>query len=99
MKNAKQMRIVAEKTEIANLKPGDLYSDRGPEHWNRLGMIPGAQAYVRTDGEVDDPSEMVYKLTIVRIGDNVEDSNAHIRQPTVSPYVPPGMTHDEWNKK
>lgn len=92
------MRVVAEKTEIANLIPGDLYSGRGPEYWSRLGM-PGAPAYVRTDVEVDDPSELVYKLTIVRVGDNIEDSNTHIRQPTVSPYVPPGMTHDEWNKK
>lgn len=99
MKKPKQLRIVAEKTEIANLKPGDLFSDRGPEFWNLMDKMPIAPALIRTHGEVDDPSELIYKLTIVRVGDNVEDSNTHIRQPAVSPYVPPGMTHDEWNKK
>lgn len=99
------MRVVAVKTESEHLKPGDLFSDRGPDYWvSVVNKLPCDQLYFRTNNmdEMDfaEDGDSLYKITIVVIDNETkaESSNAHERHSEMSPYAPPGVSVDEWKK-
>ncbi len=89
-------RIVAVKTEEQNLKPGDLYSERGPEYWNKAmgkNYLPGVPLLVRTNDETQsDPHASVFRLTVVLedTEKGTSDRDSHVIKPEFDPHKPPG---------
>lgn len=97
------VRIVATKVEPEHLKSGDLFSDHGPEYWSVMDKLPEVGIFIRTNC-MDVPEsdhEAWYRLTIVINDENnrSESTDAHIRKAEVSPFAPPGMSFNDWNKK
>lgn len=101
------VRVQATKIEASHLKPGDLFSDRGPEYWNTIDKFPSTPLFVRTNNpDTDEMDELsgnasVFLLTI-HILDNEARSdlaNKHVKRDGFSPYMPPGMTEKDWMKK
>src|SRR5262249_8955349 len=74
----------ATKTEMMHLKPGDIFSEMGPEFWSDLGQRTEAPCYIRTRAPLD-PVE--YTTLVYRIEDNRPDAPA---KPKMSPLLPPG---------
>lgn len=97
-----KLRIVATKMEFKHLQPGDLFSTLDAAYWAGQGLkMPAAQALIRTESESDDdPNETVYKLTVVAIDPTThnESMNRHARNAEFSPYVPPGVSAEDWRK-
>lgn len=72
------VRILAEPIIAKDLKPGDLFSMAGPEHWgvfdrdipNFSGLLPvGEKVYIRTNAPVEnapDGDAIVYRITIIK---------------------------------
>jgi hypothetical protein len=70
---SKEFTIKTEKIVASTLQPGDLFSTLGPDYWDDAIMGPsiGERVYIRThtpSNRAPDPSLMVYKLTIEKIG-------------------------------
>ena len=97
------VRVVAVKTAVRDLKPGDLFSDKDGSYWNHAmsgHALP--EALICTNEATDevlaaagpDSSEYVYRLTIVREQrqgeDRVEERDTH-KSVIVDPYAPPGV--------
>lgn len=87
------MRLRAVRTEAKYLKPGDLFTDKGPAYWNNL-KFPSEVIYICI-GRLDDEDELYYKLTTVH-----EDShNEKVKiteqivnhEDTFDFLLPPGM--------
>lgn len=90
-------RVKAEKIEFLYLQPGDLYSEQGPEYWNRAmnHTFLGVNLYVRTCMSLEESNaeeavgEYVYKITIERL-----DAEGQLKPeeiPVLDPSTPPGM--------
>lgn len=95
----RRVRIVAIKTAVRDLRPGDLFSDKDGSYWNRAmtgHVLPQALICSNDVAEVDASvdSEFVFRLTVVRMGD-VEERNPHIVSEEFDPYAPPGTAIGE----
>jgi hypothetical protein len=99
-----RVRIIATKTAIRDLKPGDLFSDMGGSHWNlEMSGRVSPQAYIRTNDATDDDiskdSMYVYRLTIVK--EHIDDKGVKVQQRDVhrlvvlDPNAPPGSKPKE----
>ena len=76
------MRIVATKTDIGNLEPGDIYSEAGPGEWAMLtegwderiaprpalAPVVGHAVFLRSNDPLPDtaPSKTVYRIDVVK---------------------------------
>jgi hypothetical protein len=99
-----RVRIVATKTALRDLKPGDLFSDMGGPHWNlEMSARVSPQVYIRTNAATDEDisteSLYVYRLTIVKEfedsqGVKVQQRNAHTLV-VLDPNAPPGSKPKE----
>lgn len=96
------MRIIAVKVEPEHLKPGDLWSDRGPEYWGTVNnKLATDMIFVKLNIDFDEPeTDEFFRITIVVIDNETksESSNAHERHNEMSPYAPPGVSLDEWKR-
>lgn len=95
------VRIVATLVEAEHLKPGDLFSDRGPDYWN-MSKLAFGQVFVKfnDDADADVGFEPVYRITIVREDiSKVENRNAHLIEAEFSPFTPPGIDYASWRNK
>jgi hypothetical protein len=96
-------RVIATKIEERYLAPGDLFSDKGPEFWNRVmfGNVPAVTVTIRTnDMETEsDPNAMVYRLTVALENDNVQERDHHVMQPEFSPFSPPGIEYADYIRR
>jgi hypothetical protein len=94
--SVQRARIIATKVSAVNLRPGDLYSDKNGEHWNRAmsgaGMIP--TAWVVPNNHEFESNEIVYRLTIVVSEGQTETRNAQQVPGGLDPHSPPGV--EEW---
>lgn len=94
------VRIVATQVEEHHLKPGDLFSDMGPDYWSVTQTKCGyANVFVKLNNEADFDIGMspVYRLTIVKMEpDKVEDRNPHVNEAEFSPFTPPGIDYAGW---
>ena len=90
-------RIVAVKTPVRDLRPGDLFSDKDGSYWSRAmsgHALP--QALICTndlnDVDVNTPTEYVYRLTIIREGGEHSrvERDSHVIPESFDPYSPPG---------
>jgi hypothetical protein len=90
-----RVRVVATKTMLRDLQPGDLFSDKDGTYWNRAmtGHVL-AQAFICNNAELDDSDDFVYRLTIVKEGETTE-RNRHVIPEGFSPFAPPGTTLGE----
>lgn len=95
LRNTMSVRVVAVKTSVRDLKPGDLFSDKDGDYWNRAmaGHVQ-PQAMICTN-EADDMdivagSEYVYRLSIVKESIGKEARDVH-RSVVVDPHAPPGV--------
>jgi hypothetical protein len=74
------MKIKAERTEGRYLKPGDFFSDKGPEFWSKVKTV-SAECYLCVNEPDETDKELVYKIIIER-----ERSG-----PLMNPHLPPGV--------
>jgi hypothetical protein len=97
MGKAIRARVVAVKTPVRDLKPGDLFSEKDGSYWNRAmsgHALP--QALICTndlnDVDVNTPTEYVYRLTIVREGGERGrvERDGHVIPENFDPHSPPG---------
>jgi hypothetical protein len=89
-----RVRIVAIKTAVRHLRPGDLFSNKDGSYWNRAmtgRVLPEALICPNDPGVADAgmPDEFVYRLTIIREGETKEE-NPHVISGEFNPYAPPG---------
>jgi len=97
-------RVIATKIEERYLKPGDLFSDKGPDFWNRTinGNMPAAQVFIRTN---DDQTEADDNATVFRLTIALEDEGGrldrdrHVIQPEFSPFAPPGEDYADYARR
>jgi hypothetical protein len=99
-----RVRIIAVKTELRDLRPGDLYSEYDGSYWNLAmsGHVP-PQALICTNvadaEDISKDSLHVYKLTIVKEGTDKEGNKFQQRDAHTSvlldPNAPPGSTPKE----
>jgi hypothetical protein len=90
-------RVRAEKIEFMYLQPGDLYSEHGPEYWNKAmnHTFLGLELTVRSCMTLEDSNadesvgEYVYKITIERLDEEGQLMPDEI--PVLDPSTPPGM--------
>jgi hypothetical protein len=87
-------RIVAIKTAVRHLNPGDLFSSKDGAYWNRAmsgHVLPEALICPNDVGIADagTSDEFVYRLTVVREGET-QDKNPHVISEVFNPYAPPG---------
>lgn len=97
------IRVVAEKTEFKNLKPGELFSNLGPDYWTATAhKLPASALSMRTnDPDGLDDDSIVYRLTVV-VSDaeqSIERFDIHKRNAELSPHAPPGATYEDWNRR
>lgn len=62
--------VKAKKIKAKNLKPGDLFSALGQEHWDINGYQGvGQKIYFRTDTPTpeDQANDEIYKITLKRV--------------------------------
>ena len=93
----RRSRIIAVKTSEANLRPGDLYSEKGPEFWNRVmsGHVQGQISVVTNDFESHAADVFVFRLTIVTENEEGRvDRNQYLMAEGFDPHTPPGV--QEW---
>lgn len=95
LRNTMSVRVVAIKTAVRDLKPGDLFSDQDGTYWNRAmagRVLP--QALICTneaeDVDIGIHNDYVYRLTIVRENIGKQERDVH-RSVIVDPYSPPGV--------
>lgn len=74
------LRVRAVKTEGRYLKPGHLYSDKGPEFWSTAKT--NASLYLCLHMPEADDTSIVYRIHV-----EAYDESA----PTMNPHLPPGM--------
>ena len=60
------MKIKAVPIRSGDLRPGDLFSTVGPEHWERVGInfAIGEKVYIRTQASTAQVDENVYRIEI-----------------------------------
>lgn len=64
------LKVKAVPIVAKDLKPGDLFSARGPEHWDHFQeLYPGGigqSVYIRTETATppDQADDVIYKITI-----------------------------------
>jgi hypothetical protein len=85
------VRIIAIKTAVRDLRPGDLFSDKDGSYWVRAmsgHVLPEVLICPNDTGvaDVNTPDEFVYRLTIIRGGDR----NPHVISEEFNPFAPPG---------
>lgn len=86
-----RVRIIATKVADSALRPGDLFSEKGPEYWSNAmnkGMICDC-SIVPNGAEFDSNDTFVYRLTIVQEGDTTT-RDAHKMREGFDPHSPPG---------
>jgi hypothetical protein len=99
-----RVRVIATKTTLRDLRPGDLYSEHDGSYWNLAmsGRVP-PQALVYTNettaDDISADSYYVYRLTIVKEsvdkdGIKTQQRNAHTSV-VLDPNAPPGSTPKE----
>lgn len=71
------------------LRPGEIFSDRGPEFWSEETQAPYIEAQVRTTSPLseEDAVRIVYRVELIdRLKKAVE-----AERPKFDPLLPPGM--------
>lgn len=74
---------------MRGLRPGEMFSDKGPEFWSAELMAPSHSLQVRTNyplGE-EDAKTIVYRIELV---DKLKKA-VEAERPRFDPLMPPGM--------
>jgi len=97
----RKVRVIATKTQECNLKPGDLYSTKGPEYWNRAmkGNVLAQALIVPNDVQFESNDE-IFRLTIVvSDADGKFERNQFLIAEAFDPFAPPGVSYGEYGSK
>jgi hypothetical protein len=86
------LKVMAQPIEARYLKPGDLYSEHGPEYWQRMlksKAFAGVPLFLCVDTPVDDDS-LVYRIEAEVEGQPKKIEELAISHTLFSPLMPPG---------